>query len=315
MSNYIVFDLEWNQGGSIREQELKELPFEIVEIGAVRMNENREITGSFSRLIKPQVYKKMHSITGKLIHLTMNDLEKGAPFLDVISDFFKWAGEKPVFCTWGNLDLTELQRNMDYYHMDPLSVGPIEYIDVQKLFSLAFEDGKLRRNLEFGIDYMKLKKTHPFHRALSDAQYTAEIFQKIPESYLSYVSFDNYVTPKNKRQEIHIVFDEYAKFISREFDTREKLMRDPEVISTRCYLCHRNLKKKIRWFTPNGKHYYSVAWCEKHGYMKSKIRIKKAEDGGFFVVKTSKFISRELAEEIKLKQQKSKLKLKKRRPE
>ena len=63
MSNYIVFDLEWNQGGTVREQELKELPFEIVEIGAVRLNEKREITGTFSRLIHPQVYHKMHQIT------------------------------------------------------------------------------------------------------------------------------------------------------------------------------------------------------------------------------------------------------------
>ena len=60
MGNYIVFDLEWNQGGSVREQELKELPFEIVEIGAVRLNERREKTGEFSRLIKPQVYHEMH---------------------------------------------------------------------------------------------------------------------------------------------------------------------------------------------------------------------------------------------------------------
>ena len=85
MSNYIVFDLEWNQGESVREQELKELPFEIVEIGAVRLNEDRVETGTFSRLIHPQVYQTMHQITGKIIHLTMDDLKDADPFTTVIA--------------------------------------------------------------------------------------------------------------------------------------------------------------------------------------------------------------------------------------
>ena len=70
-------------------------------------------------------------------------------------------------------------------------------------------------------------------------------------------------------------------------------MEDQEVISTKCYLCHRNLRKKIRWFSPNGKHYYSVALCPVHGMMKFKIRVRKTEHGTVYVVKTSKFISEE----------------------
>jgi DNA polymerase III epsilon subunit-like protein len=287
MGNYIVFDLEWNQGGSVREQELKELPFEIVEIGAVRLNEQRQQTGEFSRLVKPQVYQEMHRVTGKLIHLTMEDLQKGDPFVQVAEDFLKWCGEDPVFCSWGTLDLTELQRNMDYYHMNLLSDGPLRYYDVQKLFSIGCEDGKSRRALEYAIDFMQLDKQHPFHRALSDAEYTAE----------------SYVTPKDKRQEIHVVFDDYAKYISREFETKEELLEDPEVMSTKCYLCHRNLRRKIRWFSSNGKHYYSVSYCDKHGFMKSKVRIRKAEDDRLYVVKTSKFITPEEVEEIRQKQE------------
>ena len=303
MGNYIVFDLEWNQGGSVREQELKELPFEIVEIGAVRLDEQRQQTGEFSRLIRPQVYQEMHRVTGKLIHLTMEDLQKGDPFVQVAEDFLTWCGEDPVFCSWGTLDLTELQRNMDYYHMHLLSDGPLRYYDVQKLFSIGCEDGKSRRALEYAIDFMQLDKQHPFHRALSDAEYTAEIFARLNERILKNVSFDNYVTPKDKRQEIHVVFDDYAKYISREFETKEELLDDPEVMSTKCYLCHRNLRRKIRWFSPNGKHYYCVSYCDRHGFMKSKVRIRKAEDDRLYVVKTSKFITPEEVDKIRQKQE------------
>ena len=77
-------------------------------------------------------------------------------------------------------------------------------------------------------------------------------------------------------------------------------------MSTKCYICHKNIRRKINWFTPNGKHYYAVATCDKHGYMKAKVRIKKAENGRLFVVKTSRFISPDELEDMKAKQKKAK---------
>ena len=61
--NYIVLDLEWNQA-SKPEDSNPSLPFEIVEIGAVKLGSDRNMVSEFSRLIKPQVYTTMHSITG-----------------------------------------------------------------------------------------------------------------------------------------------------------------------------------------------------------------------------------------------------------
>ena len=120
------------------------------------------------------------------------------------------------------------------------------------------------------------------------------------------VSFDTYVTPKTKKQEIRIVFDTYEKYISREFNSKEDVLENMEIMSTKCYLCHKNIKRTVKWFTPNGKHYYSVAYCEKHGFMKAKVRIKKAEDGNLYVVKTCRFISDEDVEDMKKKQRKIK---------
>ena len=36
--------------------------------------------GEFSELIRPRIYKEMHNITRKLIHLQMEELEKGDSF-------------------------------------------------------------------------------------------------------------------------------------------------------------------------------------------------------------------------------------------
>ena len=58
--NYIVFDLEWNQSPGGKRWSNSRLPFEIIEIGAIKLNEEKEIVDSFQRLIKPQVYNWIH---------------------------------------------------------------------------------------------------------------------------------------------------------------------------------------------------------------------------------------------------------------
>lgn len=299
--NYIVMDLEWNQGNDRNTDPA--LPFEVIEIGAIKLNSDKKMTGEFNELIKPAVYKELHQITSQLIHMEMEELEKGRPFLEVAEKFVSWCGEDYIFCTWGPLDLTELQRNMKYYGMKPFSDGPLAYLDVQKLFSIAFEDSKSRRSLEYAVDFLKLEKDIPFHRAFSDAYYTAKILEKIQPQTETMVSYDVFQPPKTKEDEVYIVFDKYAKYISREFEDKTEAMLDKEVISTRCYVCRKSLKKRIKWFSPNGKHYYCVAYCNEHGYMKGKIRIRKSEEDKTYVVKTLKLIPEEDVEKIRVKKE------------
>ena len=311
--DYIVFDLEWNQSNTGREPEIEDLPFEIIEIGAVKLNNEMKFISEFSQLIKPKVYQEMHYITRKLIHMQMEELQCGKPFPLVIDEFLEWCGKDSIFCTWGPLDLVELQRNMSFYNMQPLSDKPFQFLDVQKLFSLAYEDGKKRRNLEYAIDFLEIEKDIPFHRAFSDAYYTGKILERINEAdvnkenaILNNVSYDVYNLPKKKRDEIYTIFDNYAKYITREFNDKADILMDKTIMGTKCYLCRKNNKRVIKWFTPNGKHYYCVSCCEKHGYMKSKIRVRKSEKGKVYVVKTMKFISSEEVDMIVTKQEKAK---------
>lgn len=304
--NYVIMDLEWNQSSTGEEEASKVLPFEIIEIGAIKLNNERRMISEFSELVKPQVYHEMHHITRKLIHLQMKQLEQGRSFTEVMEQFREWCGEDYIFCTWGPLDLTELQRNIRYYGLEPFSDGPIRFLDVQKLFSIAYEDRKSRRALEYAIDYLEIEKDIPFHRAFSDAYYTAKVLALMDGKVLGNYSFDVFHLPKDIESEIHVVFDTYAKYISRAFPDKVQALEDKTVMSTKCYLCHRSLRRKIRWFSPNGKHYYSVSCCDRHGYMKSKIRIRKAEDGGIYIVKTQKFITETEVQNIRDKQAKAK---------
>ena len=80
------------------------------------------------------------------------DLADGVPFQQAVREFLKWCGEEYVFCTWGNQDVMELQRNMKYYGMLSLLPGPVTYYDVQKIYGICHEEAGGRRSLEFAID-------------------------------------------------------------------------------------------------------------------------------------------------------------------
>ena len=95
--NYIVFDLEWNQSPGGKRWSNSRLPFEIIEIGAIKLNEEKEIVDSFQRLIKPQVYNWIHDSIHEVIHMNYKDLQKGTLFPQAIMEFLEWCGEEYIF--------------------------------------------------------------------------------------------------------------------------------------------------------------------------------------------------------------------------
>lgn len=286
--NYIVLDVEWNQG----EHKHGKIPsFEIIEIGALKLNEDLQIVDGYQSLIRPQIHASMHKITEELVHLNMEDIKDARPFTEVAAEFLKWCGPEYIFCIWGVQDLTEIQKNMDYYHMEPLSHGPIKYYDVQKLYSLACSDGKHRASLSHIVEAENLiEEEVPFHRAFGDAYYTALILQKIASpKILERVSFDTYRIPESKKEQVLWKFEGYTKFISQGYAEKAELLADKNVSCVRCIYCEKALHKTIPWYTPNnGKHYYTVAKCSEHGLMKGKNRVRKNRDDKYFVIKTTR---------------------------
>ena len=54
---YIVVDFEWNQSSYGKGTGKKNLPFEIIEIGAVKLDEDRHIIDTFEAVIHPKFIK------------------------------------------------------------------------------------------------------------------------------------------------------------------------------------------------------------------------------------------------------------------
>ena len=82
---YIVLDMEWNQPWPGSHTAKKPLPSpmrgEIVQIGAVRLLENRTVADEFQILIQPKYFKKMNRKVSSLTGIKDAVLrESGVPF-------------------------------------------------------------------------------------------------------------------------------------------------------------------------------------------------------------------------------------------
>ena len=90
--NFIIFDLEWNNAYNYK---LKRGMNEIIEIGAVKLDENLDVVDTFKQLIKPQLSKKLGSRFKNLTHITIDEInDNGIPFEKAFDDFAGGASDK-----------------------------------------------------------------------------------------------------------------------------------------------------------------------------------------------------------------------------
>ncbi len=303
--HYIVFDLEWNQPDDGKKTEERELAFEIIEIGAVKLDEELNIVSKFNRLIKPQVYDKINWRIWKMLELKPGELESGDSFPKAASEFMEWCGPDHIFCTWGSQDLTELQRNMTYYKMPPLSDKPIRYMNVQKMYGAMNGIPSQTRALEGAVDAMGIEKDVPFHRAYSDAYYTAKVLRLIPEEIRrKYKAYDVYHLPKSRKKQIRMHEDERDILISCAYKSKEELMGDGVFTAIPCAKCSgKAVKQRIHWHTHNQRVYDAAGRCKEHGYIACRIRVKRSDNGEVYGEKSTRYISEEEFLEMKKKAQ------------
>lgn len=301
--NYIVMDLEWNQSYNGHLGEHPRMPFEIIEIGAVKVDKNYKIIDEYSGLIKPRIYKKLHSKIRTILNYTEQDLEQGRGFKEVCNEFLAWCGEDYMFCTWGNMDLTELQTNMDFYYMKKFP-RPLKYINLQQIYSdIKCSDVNISK-LEKAVTDLHIPETKPFHTALNDARYTALVLREIkPKNIKELYSFDLYQYPNNKEEEIIAIHNNQYEYITRPFITKQAAMNDKEVTDIRCYKCNKKITKKIKWFSNSTSSYLCVGKCWRHGNFCGKIKFKPASEGKYYVIKTFRPIDKEGVEAIYQKQE------------
>ena len=87
---HIVVDLEMNWLDFKYENERKISTNEVIEIGAVAMNEKFEEIGAFKMYVKPQFNDKVVKKVEKLTEIAMDKLQDSPVFADAFDAFIKW---------------------------------------------------------------------------------------------------------------------------------------------------------------------------------------------------------------------------------
>ena len=133
--NLIVFDLEWNMGNAPKTfnyhgAELT-LRGEIIQIGAVRVDENGDVLDTFEMTLRPRIFRKLHWRIAEVTGLSQGDLEAGVPIAEGLRRFQEWAGPDAEFAEWGLDDVPVLKQNLFLYNMD--ESWPTRWYDLQQI--------------------------------------------------------------------------------------------------------------------------------------------------------------------------------------
>lgn len=180
--NYIVIDLEFNQAWSHEEDKRAVNPrcsSEIIQIGAIVLDEQLHVLSTFDRLIKPELYTRLHPFVEQITGITEEKLASAMSFEEAFGEFSRLISCDSVLCVWGVADIRELMRNIRYHKLDASPI-PREYINVQTHASRYLHCPKgTNAGLRIAAELLNIPIEGRFHDALNDARYTAEIFRCI----------------------------------------------------------------------------------------------------------------------------------------
>ena len=174
---YIVMDLELNCSNNsyVSEKNGIRLPNEIIEIGAVKLDENLKEMDRFCLYIKPTVYTKINTEVRKLTDITTEMIQEGEPFPEAIASFFEWC-EDGEFITWSENDIIMIEDNMVYHGLGIEDLPPC--YDIQPMFSDQIMDDDRQYALTYALWKLDIKPEIA-HDALNDAVNTAEVLRRL----------------------------------------------------------------------------------------------------------------------------------------
>ena len=96
--NYIIVDLE-----ATTELNSKFNLHEVIQIGAVKVNNRGEILGTFSKYVKPKLKPIISKYCKKLTGITQDNINKAKGFREVLLEFYDFCGDDVEYLvSWGS---------------------------------------------------------------------------------------------------------------------------------------------------------------------------------------------------------------------
>lgn len=180
MSKYVVFDLEMCKVGKNKRTSLFYYKNELIQIGAVLLDESYEITDRFITYVMPR-FGALDPEIIKLTGITREKL-KGAPSTEeALARFAEWIPDDAILVEWSENDRSQLYHELDGKEIcnDRLEDFLEEIIDCQEAFGDKMNSDRQYMLSEALIIANINDYSDGAHDALVDAVNTAKLFKKI----------------------------------------------------------------------------------------------------------------------------------------
>ena len=179
---HIVIDLEMNKLAKQFKEERAILGREIIEIGAVVLDEEYQEIGSFKTLVKPQYNDVIEKGISKLTGITTEQV-KNAPVLEeAIQIFFAWCHsmeDEIIIHEWSDADLDQLTKEISLKKISLLGKDAFlleGWSDFQREYGEKLHlDNQV--SLKNAVMYAGIDFEGHEHDALDDARNTAELLK------------------------------------------------------------------------------------------------------------------------------------------
>ena len=272
---YIVMDLEWNQPTSFNTPVFRQmgdsLLFEVIQIGAVKLDERLELLDEVSIPIRPTHYTNIHPRVRRMTHLGQEELCDAPAFPEAMAKFTEWCGEDCVFLTWGGDDVSVLQQNIDAFQFEGLNS---KMYDVQRYYAEAFELGARQKSLKGAMEHLEIAadENRDFHNAVNDAYYTALVLQKLPDpnGVLRHEETPRKLSHNPRRTRFRV---------THTVPSVQEGLAGADVQTPECPTCKKPTQL-LTELTPQavGK-YIAISKCPQHGQLFIKVRFSLLPDG------------------------------------
>ena len=278
--NYIVLDMEWNQPWPGSPSAKKVLPVairgEIIQIGAVRVTEDQQVTDEFQVLIRPKYYRHLNRRVSKLTGIKETRLkEEGIPFPEAMEQFRQWCGEDIIFLTWGFDDIGILRENLRLYQLPEDWTG--RWYNAQMIFNAQTDQSNSQKALKTAMEIFEIEATRPAHDALGDAYHTALICARLD---LAKGAREYDQALKSHENGFHGA--ELPGCIARkvfyDYQDKQEAIRAMSEEENLCPVCGGQMTGK-RWFAQPGHRYMDLTNCPEHGGFLIRIRLSEQPDG------------------------------------
>ncbi len=188
--NKIFIDLEMNKIAREHKEARKRTIFEIIQIGAVKINDENEEVDSFNEYVRPELSSEMDRKIEKLTGIHFEQIAEADILENVFRRFVDWCGHDCEIYSWSNTDKCQIIAEYEIKGLQlPAGTERLfeHWHDYQEDFGTLFPHQKPMK-LSTAVFLAGLDFSGREHDGLNDARSTAQLYILMQDD-MSYKNF------------------------------------------------------------------------------------------------------------------------------